>query len=648
MTRSWRPGLRVQVLLAGVAAVLVVVLASAAATAWYFMDSQYKAHHSRALAIADGLAVQLERILALDIPLHDLEGFDAQCDEALARHGGLSYALVADLQGQLLFRSDRAAVAGSGMPSKVDLNEPHQHAFSAVESEHPVSSPVRGADGSAVATVVVAFPLAALQADRNGLLLRVAGVGTLALLVVLALLWMGLSRVLVGPLDRVVEAVARLRAGDRQARVQLPAGPAGELALLADGFNGLAQTVVLREQELLSARDAAEQANRAKSQFLAVMSHELRTPLNAVLGMAEVLARSPLDARQQRLLGQIRTSGRLLADIIADLLDLSTIEAGRLRVAVLPFRLRDTVTDAVEGFRAEADRRGLWLTLDLDPALPERVLGDALRVQQVLGNLLSNALKFTEQGGVRVTVSPSGPALRVAVADTGIGIDEEFLPHVYEAFHQADGSMSRRFGGSGLGLSIARALCDAMGGRIDVASRPGRGTTFWFEVPLREPDAGDSAPAPLPADTLPPVAVAPAPAPAVAHDVLLVEDNEGNREFVQQCLAGARWRLTVAREGTEGLARLYDRRYDVVLLDWQLPSIDGAALLKALRALEGREGWPRTPVIAVTAHASAQQRQACLDAGVDDFLAKPFMPDALDQALDRALAAGAERRRQQA
>ena len=355
MTRSWRPGLRVQVLLAGVAAVLVVVLASAAATAWYFMDSQYKAHHSRALAVADGLAVQLERILALDIPLHDLEGFDAQCDEALARHGGLSYALVADLQGQLLFRSDRAAVAGPGMPSKVDLNEPHQHAFSADESEHPVSSPVRGADGLAVATVVVAFPLAALQADRNGLLLRVAGVGTLALLVVLALLWMGLSRVLVGPLDRVVEAVARLRAGDRQARVQLPAGPAGELALLADGFNGLAQTVVLREQELLSARDAAEQANRAKSQFLAVMSHELRTPLNAVLGMAEVLARSPLDARQQRLLGQIRTSGRLLADIIADLLDLSTIEAGRLRVAVLLpgayYFLRETRLPPVQGLR---------------------------------------------------------------------------------------------------------------------------------------------------------------------------------------------------------------------------------------------------------------------------------------------------------
>jgi signal transduction histidine kinase/ActR/RegA family two-component response regulator len=646
VTRTWRLGLRAQVLLAGVAAVLAVVLASAAATAWYFMDSQHKAHHSRALAIADGLAVQLERILALDIPLHDLQGFDDQCDEALARHGGLSYALVMDLKGQLVFRSGRRTSPAPGLPSVAELAEPHEHHDLAGEADHRVSSLVRGADGTPVAAVVVAYPLATLQADRNGLLLRVAGVGTLALLVVLALLWVGLSRVLVRPLDRVVDAVARLRAGDRQARVQLPAASAGELALLADGFNGLVQTVTLREQELLAARDAAEQASRAKSQFLAIMSHELRTPLNAVLGMAEVLARSPLDERQQRLLGQMRTSGRLLADIIADLLDLSTIEAGRMRVAVLPFRLRDTVTDAVERCRAEAERRGLWLTLDLDPALPERVLGDALRVQQVLGNLLSNALKFTEKGGVRVTVSPSGPALRVAVADTGVGIDEEFLPHVYEAFRQADGSMSRRFGGSGLGLSIARALCDAMGGRIDVASRPGRGTTCGFYVPVRPPVGVDRAPAPLPPDAgSQPVR---APALRAQHDVLLIEDNEGNREFVLQCLAGARWRLSVAREGTEGLARLYDRRYDVVLLDWQLPGIDGAALLKALRALEAREGWVRTPVIAVTAHASAQQRQACLDAGVDDFLAKPFMPDALDQALERALALAAERRRQAA
>jgi signal transduction histidine kinase len=245
--------------------------------------------------------------------------------------------------------------------------------------------------------------------------------------------------------------------------------------------------VAERERELVAARDAAEHASRAKSHFLAIMSHELRTPLNAVLGMADLLARTPLDARQARLLGHVRSSGRLLAAIIADLLDLSTIEAGRLRVAALPYRLHDTLHEAVERFRPEAERRGLALTLDFDPALPEKLVGDALRTQQVLGNLLANALKFTERGGVRVTVSPMAGAVRVAVADSGIGIDEEFMPHVYEAFRQADGALSRRFGGTGLGLSIARALCDAMGGRIDVASRPGRGTTFWFELPLRQP-----------------------------------------------------------------------------------------------------------------------------------------------------------------
>ena len=645
MTNGWRPGLRAQVLLAGALAVLVVVVASATTAAWYFMDRQHDAQHARDQAIADGLAVQLERILALDIPLHDLQGFDVQCDEALARHEGLSFALVADLQGQVLFRSARALGPAPVLPPLPALSARSATHFVGSESLHLVVSPVRGVDGSIVASVVVAFPLATLQAERNQLLVRLAAAGVLTLLVVLALLWVSLSRVLLMPLQRVLDGVARMRDGDRLAQVHLPGAPSAELALLADGFNGLVQTVAQREQELLAARDAAQQASRAKSQFLAMMSHELRTPLNAVLGMAEVLARSPLDERQQRLLGQVRTSGRLLADIMADLLDLSTIEAGRLRVAVLPFRLRDTVTEAVDRFQAEADNRGLWLTLDIDPAVPERVLGDALRVQQVLGNLLSNALKFTEQGGVRVTVSTDGPGLRVAVADTGIGIDEEFLPHVYESFRQADGSLSRRFGGSGLGLSIAHALCNAMGGRIDVASRLGRGTTFWFELPLRLPDETDPG-GPTPGPAAGTVAVDPVPAePGRVYDVLLVEDNDGNREFVQQVLAGGRWRLTVAREGIEGLARLYDRRHDVVLLDWQLPTLDGAALLQALRTLEAREGWAPTPVIAVSAHASEAQRQACLDAGAMAFLAKPFTSAELVGAMERAVAA---LRRQQA
>lgn len=642
----WLPGLRGQVLLAATAAVLVVVLASAVTAAWYFVERQHQAQHSRALAIADALALQLERILSLGIPVHDLQGFDVQCDEALARHDGLSFAMVTDLQGQLLFRSARGgrplpalSPQRGKVPRSADLDMDDG-------AEHLVLSPVHDAAGAPVAMVGVAFPTALLDAERNSLLLRVAAVGAAGLVLVLGLLWLGLSRVLIAPLQQVVQAVSRMRDGHPQPQATLPEGAPRELQLLAEGFNGLMHRVSLRESELLAARDAAQRANQAKSQFLAMMSHELRTPLNAVLGMAELLGRTPLDPRQQRLLGQMRSSGRLLADIIADLLDLSAIEAGRLRVAASPFRLRDTVTESVESFRAEAERRGLWLTLDLDPALPERLLGDAPRVQQVLGNLLSNALKFTERGGVRVTVSPNGAAVRVAVADTGVGIDDEFLPHIYEAFRQADGSMSRRFGGSGLGLSISRALCDAMQGRIDLATRPGRGTTVWFELPMRLPEAGASAVTDA-ADATPAGAGVPAPVvPLRPVDVLLVEDDAINRELVLQCLADARWRVAVAREGVEGLARIYDRRYDVVLLDWQLPGIDGESLLQALRALEARERWPHTPVIVLTAHASTQQRQACLQAGVDAFVAKPYTCGELDAALEQVLAPAVERPRQ--
>jgi signal transduction histidine kinase/ActR/RegA family two-component response regulator len=626
-----KAGLRVQVLLATALAALVVVLVSGVAAAGYFTERQQAAQRSRGQAIAEALAIGLERILALDIALADLQGFDEQCDEALERHAGLSFTLVVDGAGQVLFRSARAA---SPVPALPDLGAAGRGRAGLQTSDghsELVLAPARAADGTVVAHVVVGLPRTELQAERRHLLLLIAAAGALALLLVLALMDLALSRLLVRPLRRVAEAVARVRGGDRRAQVLGLERRDDEIGVLAAGFNGLVDTVAERERELLGARDAAEQASRAKTQFLAVMSHELRTPLNAVLGLAEVLARSPLDERQQRLLQQMRGSGRQLAEIIADLLDLSGIEAGRMRVAELPFRLRDAVEEAVERFRPEARRRGLWLTLSLDPALPERLVGDALRVQQVLGNLLSNALKFTEHGGVNVGVTPASGAVRVTVVDTGIGIDAEFLPHVYEAFRQADGTLTRRFGGSGLGLSIARALCDAMGGRIDVASRPGRGTSFWFELPLRLPSAVEAVeaappPAPPPLPQLPPLRL------------LLVEDDALNREFVVQGLAGLPHHVTQARDGTEGLRLLRERRWDAVLLDWRLPGIDGAGLLSVLRAVDGRGTRTRTPVIVLTANAYEDQRQACLDAGADAVLAKPFTIDALLSALQRVRA----------
>jgi signal transduction histidine kinase len=258
-----------------------------------------------------------------------------------------------------------------------------------------------------------------------------------------------------------------------------------EVATLNDGFNGLAQALAQRESELQAARSAAsDEGGRAKSQFLALMSHELRTPLNAVLGLAELLHGTRLDARQQRFVALIRQSARVLAGVIDDVLDAKRFDAGAFERVEAPFRLREAVSALVERYRDGADRRGLSLQLQFDSALPDVVRGDLVHVSQILGNLLSNAIKFTEHGGVIVRVTPSELGVRFSVTDTGVGIASDVMPHIYEAFRQGDGSTTRRFGGAGLGLAIARQLCAAMGGRIDASSRPGKGSTFWFELPL--------------------------------------------------------------------------------------------------------------------------------------------------------------------
>ncbi len=637
--KRWKFGLRGQVLAATAAALVAVVLASAMVAAYFFVARQTEAQQSRAQAIADALAIQLERILALDITVQELHGFDEQCDEALQRHGGLAYALVVDPRGQLLFRNRRL---GESPPALRELPSGGTTPFGPVDGGPVwVSSPVHLDNGTVASTVLVGFPREALLAERNALIVHVLAVGSVALLLVLALLYAGLSRVMVRPLGAIVGAVARLGAGDRDARVVLPAQRDDELALLAHTFNQLVETVGKREHELVAARDVAEQASLAKSQFLAVMSHELRTPLNAVLGMAEVLARStPLTPRQQRMLQQVRSSGRQLADIISDLLDLSAIEAGKLRVVAAAVTLRPLVEETVEMFREDAQRRGLELALEIDPALPERFVSDGQRVRQVLVNLLGNALKFTERGSVRVSVAPAEGRVRFAVADTGVGIDEAFLPYLYDAFRQADGTLSRRFGGTGLGLTISRELCHALGGRIDVMSRPGKGSTFWFELPMR---LSADEPEPSIAEPL----VVPAAAPAGRRlQVLLVEDNEVNRDFVEAGLDPQRWQLATARDGPEGLMRVREQRWDAVLLDWQLPGIDGLSLLATLRESEARSGAARVPVIAVTAHAAPGDRETCLAAGVDDFLAKPFTLAALEAALERVVAAAARREAQ--
>jgi signal transduction histidine kinase/ActR/RegA family two-component response regulator len=642
---SGRLGLRGKVVLASGAAVLAAVIATATVAGYFFVERQVTAQSSRAEAIADALAIQLERILALGISLQELQGFDEQCQEAVRRHGQLSYALVVDLRGEILFRSGTLTDPAPALPPAERLDAHAQPLVASDGATRLAVAPAHNDQGVAVARVVVGFSRDAVLVERNALMLRIVGVGLAVMALVLGILAIGLQQMVVRPLTRIVRAMDGIRRGEQDYSVRLASRGDDEIAILREGFNGLVQTVAQREQDLLAAKDSAEQATRAKSQFLAVMSHELRTPLNAVLGMAELLANTRLDERQRRFVSQIRDSGRDLVEIVNDVLDLSHLEAGKLRPVRQPFRLREAVRGTVELYRDLASARELSLSMHVDDSLPDTVLGDVVHVRQVLANLLSNAVKFTERGSVIVRVTPSAGYVRFSVSDTGIGVSPDFMPHLYEAFRQADSAPTRRFGGAGLGLAIARRLCVAMGGRIDASSRPGKGSTFWFELPLPATEGGAEPAGPGPGVASAARAQAaneplPSATSSTALQVLLIEDDVPNQRLVLDTLAvHTKHEVTLAGDGHLALRWVRRRPFDIVLLDWQLPGVNGLAVLAALREAEASQGWPRTRVIAVTAHTGPGDRETCLAAGADDYLGKPYTPAELIARMASAAAA---------
>ena len=401
------------------------------------------------------------------------------------------------------------------------------------------------------------------------------------------------------------------------------------LAAVADQV-GLAVAEDRARQATHSALAAAEAAARAKSAFLANMSHEIRTPMNGVLGMLELLGGTDLDDQQADYLHVAKTSANTLLEIINDILDLSRIEAGKLAIERMPFDVADLVGSTVGLFIGSARLRDVLLTYRIDPKVPATVVGDSLRMRQVLANLVGNAVKFTTAGEVTVTVSvgeqhTDATVLRFTVSDTGIGIAPEHLADIFAAFEQADTSITRQYGGTGLGLSICQQLVSLMDGHIAVDSEPGNGTTFTVEVPF----AVAAAAVPLPA---PPGEVA----DELRGTVLLVEDNEINRRIAVTVLARLGLEVVTAADGQEALDLLSVQEFDVVLMDCQLPVLDGFSATRAVRQREAGSGR-HTPIVALTADALATTRQECLDAGMDSYLAKPFTPAALHSALGRWL-----------
>ena len=433
----------------------------------------------------------------------------------------------------------------------------------------------------------------------------------------------------------------------------------GEIGMLIAGFNEMlseiqnrdrilqrhsesleeqvsARTAELRKlnEELTGAKEKAESGSRAKSEFLANMSHEIRTPMNGILGMIEVMLDAGTLPEQAESLLIVKNSAEALLAIINDILDFSKIEAGKLDVDLIPFAVRECVADTVRLLSVRAGQKGLQLVCDIHPEVPDRIHGDPLRLRQVLLNLLGNAVKFTDFGNVSVEISAvprdDGRELEFAVRDTGMGIPKEKQDTIFQAFAQADGSMTRRFSGTGLGLTISSRLVEMMGGRIWVESRPGQGSCFRFTVPATEPAFGETAPVESPADT--PIAAG----SGCAHSlrVLVAEDHPVNQQIVVRMLENYRHCPVLACNGREALEALTRGPFDLILMDVQMPIMNGLETAQAIRRTERGSGR-HIPIIAMTAHAMKGDRELCLQSGMDGYLSKPVRIRELLGALER-------------
>lgn len=387
-------------------------------------------------------------------------------------------------------------------------------------------------------------------------------------------------------------------------------------------------------EQMRGAKEQAERASRAKSEFVSRMSHELRTPLNAIIGFADLLAAEPLSPSHQNYVKLINDSGKHLTELINAVLDHAKIEAGGLTLEAIPFDFHGAI-DAVKTIVSDrATAKGLAFTASISAELPRFVVGDPTRLRQVLINLLVNAVKFTERGSVELRIAPEAGRIHFSVRDTGIGMDPVALARLFKPFSQADDSVTRKYGGTGLGLTISKELIEAMGGSIEVESAPGVGTVFWFWLPLQAADAvepgsvqdeGRAGSAGKLADLVP-------------GKVLIVDDNRVNLQLASAMLDRLGLAHELADNGATALCRLAEADFALVLMDMEMPEMDGITATQRLRARETEAGAPRLPVIAMTANALQEDRERCFAAGMDGYIAKPVSLSALQGELRRLFA----------
>lgn len=636
-------GLRTRILLIAFVILLIANAGAISTSSYLFIERMLQAQQSRAEAIARGLDTQLQRLAALGIGINQLQGFEDQCRDVVINNEGLSTAMVIAPDGRVAFHNDPAQM-GDARASREMLDaitaQRTLHADPQAQTYYALA-PIAGDKSWSEGVIAIGFPFSLIDAQRDRLISRSVIVSVAAIALGMLLLVLALSRYVMRPISTIVKATESLRqSGNVASGGRLPESDLYEFGVMAQGINRLLDRVDQHEAALREAKDFAISANRAKTTFLANMSHELRTPMNAIMGFTDLALRKTLELQTRNYLEKMQVAEHGLLAIIDDVLDITRIESDNMLIKPGALELSKVIQSQIALIERAADDKRLRVTSDISPALVGRVLiGDAQRLAQVLLNLLSNAIKFTERGSVAVRASiehddtaSHNVIVRIEVQDTGIGIASEDQKRLFQAFEQVDNSSTRAYGGTGLGLALSKRIVELMGGEVGLASTVGKGSTFWFTVRLVDGKSSRVG-EPMPQQTIAADDKYRSRSAAL-HRVLLVEDDRVNQDVISEMLTDAGLEVEVAHHGGEALELIDPTVHALVIMDIQMPHMDG---LEATRAMRNRADLAALPIIAMTANAFAENRDQCLQAGMNDFLTKPVDPTTFYRTLQRWL-----------